>query len=77
MYINDEGRYRQTANAFEISRTFIFGIIRRLSYTVTTFVGPKLKRLPTTEGEVQELSEGYLDAHGFPRCIGAIDGTRR
>ena len=39
------------------------------------FVGPKLIRLPATEGEVQELTDGYLEAHGFPQCIGAIDGT--
>ena len=39
------------------------------------FVGPKLIRLPTTEGEVQELTVGYLEAHGFPQCIGVIDGA--
>ena len=39
------------------------------------FAGPKLIRLPATEGEVQELTDGYLEAHGFPQCIGAIDGT--
>ena len=74
-YIIDEGRYRKTANAFGISRAPISGIIRRVSYAVTAFVGPKLIRLPTTEGEVQELTDGYLEAHGFPQCIDAIDGT--
>ena len=54
-YISDEGHYRKTANAFGISRASISGIIGRLSYAVTTFVGPKLIRLPTNEGEVQEL----------------------
>ena len=68
-YINDKVRYRKTSNAFGIFRTSISRIIRRLSYAVTTFMGPKLIRLPTTEGQVQEL------AHGFPQCIGVIDGT--
>ena len=48
--ISDEGRYGKTANAFEISRAFI-SVIRRVSYAVTTFVGPKLIRLPTIKGE--------------------------
>ena len=30
---------------------------------------------PTSEGKVQELTDGYWEAHGFPECIGAIDRT--
>ena len=62
-------------NAFGISRASISGIVRRVSYAATSFVGPKLIRLPITEREVQELTAEYLEAHGFPLCIGAIDGT--
>ena len=72
-YNSDDDRYRKTANAFGISRASISEIIRRASYTVTTFVGAKLIRLPTTEGEVQELTDGYLEARSFPQCICAID----
>ena len=43
--ISDEGRYSKTANAFGISRGSISWMIRRVSYAVTTFVGPKLIRL--------------------------------
>ena len=58
-YISDKGCYRKTANAFRISRASISRIIRRVSYAVTIFVRPKLTRLPTIEGEVQELTDGY------------------
>ena len=74
-YISDESRYRKTANTSGISRASISGIIRSVSYAVTTFGGPKLVRLPNGEGQVQELTDGNLDALGFPQCIGAIDGT--
>ena len=74
-YISDKGCYRKTANAFRISWASISRIIRRVAYAVTTFVGPKLTRLPTIEGEVQELTDGYWKAHSFPQCIGVIDKT--
>ena len=43
--ISDEGRYSKNANAFGISRGSISWMIRRVSYAVTTFLGPKLIRL--------------------------------
>ena len=74
-YISNKGRYRKTANAFGIYRASICGIIRKVSYAATTFVDSKLISLVTTEEVVQELTDGYLEAHGFPLCIGTIDGT--
>ena len=74
-YISNESRYRKTANTSGISRASNSGIIRRVSYAVTTFGGPKLVRLANGGGPVQELTDGYLDALGFLQCIGAIDGT--
>ena len=74
-YISDEGCCRKIPNTLRISKASISGIIRRVSYAVATFVGSKLIRLPTTEVEVEELTGGYLGAHGFTQCIGAIDGT--
>ena len=64
-YISDKDRYRKTANAFGISIASISGNIRRVSYAVATFVGPKLIRLHTTEGEIQVLADKYLEVFGF------------
>ena len=60
---------------FGISRASISGNIRRVSYAVATFVGLKLIRLHTTEGEVQVLTDRYLEVFSFQQYIGAIDGT--
>ena len=73
--ISNKGCYRKTVNVFGISGASISGIIRRVSYAVTTFVSPNIIRLPTSEGEVQELTDAYLEAHGFSQFISGIDGT--
>ena len=71
-YINGEGRSGKAVNAFGISRASISRIIRRVACAVTAFLGNKLIRFTTTEGEVQELNDGYLEAHGSAQCIGKI-----
>ena len=71
-YVNGEGRSGKAVNAFGISRASISRIIRRVACAVTTFLGNKLIRFTTTEGEVQELNDGYLETHGSPQCMGKI-----
>ena len=53
----------------------ISGIVIRVSYVVSPFLGPRLIRFPTNEGEIKELTERYLEAHVFSQRIGTIDGT--
>ena len=38
-------------------------------------MAPKYIRLPETEEEVQEMAVGFYERHGFPQCLGAVDGT--
>lgn len=71
-YVNGEGRSGKTVNAFGISRASISRIIRRVACAVTAFLGNKLIRFTTTEGEVQELNDGYLETHGSAQCMGKI-----
>lgn len=46
-------------------------IAREVSRAITIHLGPDYIKLPSTVPEVEEL----VNAHGFPQCIGAIDGT--
>ena len=53
------------SNAFGIPRASVLAIIKRGSYTITTFSGPKPTKLPTTENRVKELTSKLLGTHNF------------
>ena len=74
-YLSDEGRLRKTANAFGTSRQVVSKIVKKVCRGITLHLGPKYIRLPATEEEVQDLVQGFYRAHGFPQCLGVLDGT--
>ena len=74
-YLSDEGRYRKVANAFGISRSSVSIIVRRVCTAISEYLGPIYVHLPTSEREVQELVNQFHVYHGFPQCMGAVDGT--
>ena len=42
---------------------------------INIYLGPKFIRLLISEEEVTESYRLFLETHGFPQCIGAIDET--
>jgi len=74
-YISDEGRYRKTANAFGISRASVSIIVKKVSCEIVKHLASVFIKLPTTKEETENLTTEFFEAHGFPQCIGAIDGT--
>ena len=74
-YLSDEGRLRKTANAFGLSRQVVSNIIRKVCKAITFHLGGRYIKLPFTESEVEGLVRNFHRAHGFPQCLGAIDGT--
>lgn len=74
-YLSDEGRLRKTANTFRFSRQVVSKIIRKVCKAITIHLGAKYITLPFTEEEVEAHVKSFHRSHGFPQCLGAIDGT--
>ena len=75
-YPSDEGRFRKTTNAFGIAKNSMSMIIRRrVTKAISNHLADKRIKLPRTEEEVIESCSLFFEKHGFPRYIGAVDGT--
>ena len=74
-YLSDEGRFIKTANAFGVAQNTVFMIIRRLTKAISNHLAGKYIKLPRTEEEVNESYSLFFEKHGFPQCLGAVDGT--
>ena len=48
----------------------VSAIIKRVSYTITTFLRPELMKLLTTENEIKEIVDKFLETYEFPQCKG-------
>ena len=72
---SDQGTIRQL-NVFSISRASVSAIIKKVSYTITTFSGAKPIKLQTTENKMmKELTNKLMGTHELPRCVGTIRDT--
>lgn len=74
-YLSDEGRIRKTAIAFGVLRQVTSKIIRKVCNAISLHLGNKYIHLPKTENEVTDQVKHFNRTHGFPQCLGAIDGT--
>ena len=78
-YLSDEGRYRKVSNAFGLGKSTVSEIVRRVCSVISIVFNRtqvvKYIKLPKTEVEVKEAVEKFYQKHGFPQCLGAIDGT--
>ena len=63
--ISDEELNRKTANAFDISRSLVSILIRKVAEIIAEHLGIDLIKLPKTVAEVEALTENFLNAHDF------------
>ena len=73
LYLSDEGRFKKTANVFRIDKNKVSLIIRRVTKMISNHLTDKCIKLPWTEEESCSL---FFVKHGFPQCLGAVDGTK-
>ena len=74
-YLADESRMRKVANSFGIGKSTVSEIIRRVTQAISKYLGNKYIVLPTNEKDIEEMVSNFYNSHGFPQCIGAVDGT--
>lgn len=74
-FLADEERMRKTVNAFGLEKSTISSYIRRVTRAVSDHLASKYIKLPCSEEEIKESAALFYGKHGFPQCIGAIDGT--
>ena len=65
----------KTANAFDTSCGSVSLVIQKVSEAIVEFLGKDYMKLPETVAKVENLTQKFLENHGFRQCIGAIDGT--
>ena len=74
-HLSDEGRLRKIANAFDLGKSTVSHIIRHVCKAITVHLMSKYIKMPRTGEVVEESVSKFYSKHGFPQCIGAIDGT--
>ena len=74
-YVSNAGRLRKRTKAFGYGKSTVSYIIRRVCKAITVHLTSKYIKMPRTEETVEESVSKFYQKHGFPQCIGAIDGT--
>ncbi len=74
-FLSDGGRMRKTANAFGLATCTVSRIVERVVKAISNTMKNNYLRAPKSEEEVMALVSGFSSSHGFPQCIGAVDGT--
>ncbi|KAL1489224.1 hypothetical protein ABEB36_014157 [Hypothenemus hampei] len=69
---SEAGSFRDVADRFDISKSSLYKIIRRVTYFLSN-LSPQVIKWPTNEEQI-EIEEHYR-GKGFPGVVGIIDGT--
>ena len=74
-YLTDERRMITINNAFGVAKCTVSNIVRRVCRAISIELAAEYIHCPETTEEFEYLVQNFYMHHGFPQCIGAIDGT--
>jgi len=66
--------YRTISALFGIGKSTVYDIVHRTCHTMTKHLMPKYVNLPSEE-KFKEITEEFETLWGFPRVVGATDGS--
>ena len=58
-----------------LENSVVSEIVQRVCKCILIALGPERIKLPKSKQEMCEAISNLYDAHGFPQCIGVVDGT--
>ena len=74
-YLADKRRMRKVSNMSGTGKSTISKAIRLVTQAMSRYLGNRYIVLPTNLEELENIKSSFYSAHGFPQCIGGVDGT--
>ena len=65
---------RKIATAFSLGKSTVSKVTREVCKSISINLKCLIK-LPNTINEVNKMASKFYLAHGFPQCLGAVDGN--
>ena len=66
--------YRTISHLFGVSKSTVCVVTKQVCSSIVECLLPKYVKIPI-EAALMENVEGFKSNHGFPQCVGAVDGT--
>ena len=66
---------RKVSNLFDIGKSTVSKVIRRVTQAISQFFGNSYFVLPTNQKELENMLSNFYSAHSFQQCIGVVHGT--
>ena len=66
--------YRTISHLFGVSKSTVCVVTKQVCSSIVECLLPKYVKIPIGAALMEDI-EGFKSNHGFPQCVGAVDGT--
>ena len=73
-YLSTGSDYRTIGHLFGVSKSTVCVVVKEVCLVIVKCLLPKYIKMPTGTA-LRDNVEAFKQTHGFPQCIGAVDGT--